>query len=171
MEAGLFQDDNEAISLRVWRELQGNPETREQLDRLMKGTMGAELDSEFLGFLDVYSSLSRLIPHSRTIYDLGCGYALQAWLFRDHAAYLGVDLLPEDGRLALPNVTHIQDHLKTYLAAGPVIPAEAFAICSYVPIGVDIRRTIAGAFASGFFFYPVVGDFPLVVLGQSLTTP
>lgn len=51
----------------------------------------AELDPTFLCFEHVYLPVSKMIPEHFTIVDLGCYQAAQAYLFRNHERYIGVD--------------------------------------------------------------------------------
>ena len=51
-----------------------------------------DIDPEFLGFLDVYENLSKIIPKHFTIVDLGCAYNAQSFYFTEHKKYISVDV-------------------------------------------------------------------------------
>lgn len=103
-----------------------------------------ELEPDFLGFLEVYQELAKKIQKRFAVVDLGCNHAFQAWLFREHALYVGVDNgIPSAYRLWTDNANHfdmsIQDFFKKYsYRNNPFI----FYICSYVP-DVEGRKLTA----------------------------
>ena len=104
-----------------------------------------ELEPDFLGFLEVYQELAKRIPKRFAIVDLGCNHAFQAWLFREHMLYVGVDNgIPAEYRLRTENANHfdmsIQDFLKTHYK-NMFINKTVF-ICSYVP-DIEARKLTA----------------------------
>lgn len=50
-----------------------------------------ELGPTFLCFEHVYLPVSKMVPEHFAIVDLGCYQAAQAYLFRNHERYIGVD--------------------------------------------------------------------------------
>lgn len=52
-----------------------------------------EIDPEFMGFVDVYYHLSKIIPKHLTVIDIGCCYAPQCLYFKNHHKYIGVGRL------------------------------------------------------------------------------
>ena len=52
-----------------------------------------ELDIDFLGFTEVYRSLSKIIPKHFTVIDFGCYLAAQCYCFGNHKKYVGVDIV------------------------------------------------------------------------------
>ena len=48
-----------------------------------------ELDVDFLGFTEVYRSLSKIIPKHFTVIDFGCYLAAQCYCFGNHKKYVG----------------------------------------------------------------------------------
>lgn len=50
-----------------------------------------EVDYLFGGMIDNYLAVSETIPKQFTIIDLGCGQAVQSWLFKDFHGYVGVE--------------------------------------------------------------------------------
>jgi hypothetical protein len=130
----------------------------DQLERVFNVAM-CDIAPEFLGFTDIYQHLAAIIPLHWTIVDLGCAYAPQAWLFKDHKAYVGVTLT-EIERFHAPNTTHytmpIREFLQMHL---PKFDQDTtFAICSYVPPWHDDNRKLAReAFKNVFTYYPAGG--------------
>jgi len=90
------------------------------------------------------------------VVDLGCAYAPQCFLFRDHAAYVGVDLMTEV-RFRARNTVHfimpiadfVTEHLEDF------DEAATFAICSYVPPWHGDNMLIARtSFRNVLTYYP-----------------
>ena len=110
----------------------------------------AEHDPTFLGFIQQYEALSRIIPRHFIILDLGCGIALQAWYFRHHKEYLGVDTY-KGPRLQLDNVIHFKDDINQFIADYDKDPNTIFTIVNYVPISTTrIRKK----YNNLFIYYP-----------------
>lgn len=141
---------------------------KEQQDRVFGQPM-CDIDGEFMGFLDIYEHLAAIIPTHWTIIDLGCAYAPQSFLFRNHAKYIGVDL-PWDNpelhpdhkteRFIADNTTiyemtiagFIENHIKEFDLK------TTFAICSYVPPwGGDNMKLARENFTNVFTYYPAGG--------------
>ena len=110
-----------------------------------------DIDGSFLGFVDIYYYLSKIIPKHFTVLDLGCAYASQAYYFRKHKKYIGIDVSIKT-RFKFKNTEHkiidINEELKNWENENT---NEVFAICSYVPINTTkLRET----FKNVFTFYP-----------------
>lgn len=117
-----------------------------------------ELESDFLGFVDVYKPLSEIIPKHMTIIDFGCYMAAQSYFFKDHCKYIGVDIC-ELKRFQPPNAEHycmtIQDYIKTEV---PLLFEKQenmmyYAICSYVP-DKEATRLVRETFQNVCCYYP-----------------
>jgi hypothetical protein len=131
-----------------------------------------DINREFLGFLGIYERLSQIIPKHWTIVDLGCAYAPQAFLFRDHAKYVGVDLpwknlefYPEAKieRFQAPNTVIYEMSIAKFIEQhiGNFSLDTTFAICSYVPPwGGDNMKCAREAFKNVFTYYPAGGTIP-----------
>lgn len=117
-----------------------------------------DIDPTFVGFIDIYRHLSNIIPRNRVIVDIGCAYAFQAYYFRNHRFYVGIDPTPKEDRFQIPNSIHHELLVQSsaYLMGlnyGVNCTEPLFAICSYCP---DNRATKAmkEAFRDCFSFYP-----------------
>jgi len=128
----------------------------DQMHRVFDSDM-CDISAEFLGFTNIYLALASIIPKHWTILDLGCAYAPQAIIFKEHKAYVGVDASACE-RFIAPNSTHytmttgqfIREHADSY------DPERTFAICSYVPnwCGENSRELVRARFKNVFTFYP-----------------
>ena len=128
---------------------------KEQMERVLSQDM-CDIDGGFLGFTDVYENLAAIIPKHWTIVDLGCAYAPQSWIFREHKAYIGVDL-SDCEKFHAPNssfyVCSIAEFLKNHLKE--FNQETTFAICSYVPPwGDDNMKLARDNFKNVFTYYP-----------------
>ena len=126
----------------------------DQLDRVLRSE--CDIDGSFLGFTPIYIALAAIIPLHWTIVDLGCAYAPQAFVFKDHAAYVGVDLGNRE-RFIAGNTKHysmtitefISKHLEDFDLD------TTFAICSYVPPWHNDNLALARQhFKNVFTYYP-----------------
>lgn len=128
----------------------------DQIDRVLGQDM-CDIAPEFLGFTNVYFALASIIPKHWTIVDLGCAYAPQAFIFKDHKAYIGVDA-SECERFSAPNTTHYRMTIADFLArhSGDFAKETTFAICSYVPdwYSANNRELARSHFPNGFTYYP-----------------
>lgn len=134
---------------------QGDANAQAQVQRLID-VHEPQIDGSHLGFFDIYYALSVIIPKGRVVYDLGCHHAIQAWFFREHKGYVGVDHLAVRKRFKQHNASHVQADIETWIvSAKPQRPS--FAILSYVPNLGDLDTR---AFPDVFRFYPEHGDHP-----------
>ncbi|SOC40109.1 hypothetical protein SAMN05892877_1077 [Rhizobium subbaraonis] len=128
----------------------------EQIDRVL-GQHMCDIDPTFLGFTNIYLALASVIPKHWTIVDLGCAYAPQAFIFKDHETYIGVDLGIAKERFEAGNTTHYTMPIAEFIDKyGADFHQETtFAICSYVPPWQNDNMALArGAFKNVFTYYP-----------------
>lgn len=55
-----------------------------------------DIDHNFLGFIDTYYHLSRIIPEDYTIIDFGAAYNAQSYFFVNHSRYIAVTPLVKE---------------------------------------------------------------------------
>lgn len=65
---------------------------RAELKRLLSQDY-CELEPDFLCFEPAYQAVAKYVPKDYIIVDCGCYLALQAYLFREHRRYIGIDCL------------------------------------------------------------------------------
>lgn len=117
-----------------------------------------ELDSEFLGFVDVYKNLSRIIPKGSIVIDFGCYLAAQSYFLARHKMYIGVDVVSMR-RFTPPNSVHYTMSIQNFIQIEVPKLFEEYdelklcAICSYVP---DFQATemVRKTFPNVFCYYP-----------------
>lgn len=127
----------------------------DQISRVL-GQSECDIDVEFLGFTSIYIALASIVPKHWTIVDLGCAYAPQAFVFKDHEAYFGVDLNTKE-RFSAPNSHHFDMSILDFITThGPMLDQDTtFAICSYVPPWHNDNVALARAnFKNVFTYYP-----------------
>jgi hypothetical protein len=117
-----------------------------------------DIDPTFVGFIDKYRHLSNIIPRNRIIVDIGCAYAFQAYYFRNHRFYVGIDPTPKEDRLQTPNSIHHELLVRSsaYLMGldyGAASTEPVFAICSYCPDSRAVKA-MKEVFRDCFSFYP-----------------
>lgn len=137
---------------------------QDQIDRVLHQDM-CDIAPEFLGFTNIYLSLASLIPKHWTVVDLGCAYAPQAVIFRDHAGYIGVDQSACE-RFSAPNTKHYTMTVGNFIRSRchEFDQNTTFAICSYVPnwYGESPQELARASFKNVFTFYPASGKNRLV---------
>ena len=133
----------------------------------------SELEPDFLGFINVYDSLSKLIPKGSIVVDFGCYLAAQSYFFVSNEMYIGVDVVNMK-RFTPPNAVHyvmsIQDFIQKEV---PKLFEEHdeykfCAICSYVP-DFPATKLVRETFNNVFCYYPcneIYGEIPKLVKGQ-----
>ena len=117
-----------------------------------------ELDFEFLGFVDVYKNLSRIIPKGSIVIDFGCYLAAQSDFFARHKMYIGVDVVNIQ-RFTPANAVHYIMSIQKFIQTEVPKLFEEYdelklcAICSYVP---DFQATemVRKTFPNVFCYYP-----------------
>lgn len=146
-------DDRYARCLKELRSLIPDDEYHEVMSQDM-----CELDSEFLGFVDVYKNLSRIIPKGSIVIDFGCYLAAQSYFFGRHKMYIGVDVVSMR-RFTPPNSVHYTMSIQNFIQIEVPKLFEEYdelklcAICSYVP---DFQATemVRKTFPNVFCYYP-----------------
>lgn len=121
------------------------------------------LSNDFLGFIDIYYYLSKVIPKSYTIIDFGAGYNAQSYFFDEHKEYISVE--PEiidfykfdmfrPSNCKIYNMT-----TKRFLESIDYPKENVFAICNYVPkgwYGQDSIDLVKKNFRNVYTFYPEI---------------
>lgn len=137
---------------------------REKINKIFttSQTVGAECDHTFLGFEEVYKSVTLFVPKDKIIIDFGCAYAFQSWYFRDYRKYIGVDNGSHDCLdvfkiLEISNsdfyYTSIQRFINEVFPQLGYRKEEVFAICSYVP-DEEAREMVRKCFSYCLVYYP-----------------
>jgi hypothetical protein len=145
-------DNFEVINSNLLKEL-----PKDQVERVLNQDM-VDIEPQFLGFVHIYYHLSQIIPKHWTIVDLGCAYAPQAYYFRNHKTYIGVDIGQHE-RFQFPNTIiceiSIEEFIQKHLPDLNIY--ETFAICAYVNDNNECRKH----FENIFTYYPHGGhNFP-----------
>ena len=136
---------------------------KEKIDKVFETseTASAELNYTFLGFEDIYKSVTLFVPKGGIIIDFGCGYAFQSWYFKDYRKYIGVDVSPvgkdvldilETGNSEFYHMS-IQDFIMNEFPNMGYEPKKVFAICSYVP-DTEAQRIVRETFPHCLVYYP-----------------
>jgi hypothetical protein len=90
-----------------------------------------DIDCTFLGFIDTYYYLAKIIPLHWTVVDFGCAYNAQAYYFRKHKKFIGVDPCVKV-RFSFENTELFTGTIAQYLKSNPPVE-QVFAICNNVP--------------------------------------
>lgn len=128
---------------------------KEQIDEVFNSKV--DIDFEFIGFTDIYEALSKIIPKHWTIVDLGCAYNPQCFYFKNHKAYLAIDI-PDFTikRFKTENCQILEMTIQNFIVSPEfenLDLRETFAICSYVPD--DSARNLARQkFPNLYVYYP-----------------
>lgn len=133
---------------------------REKIDHVFQTsqTVGAECNISFLGFEEVYKSVTMFVPKSKIIIDLGCAYAFQSWYFRDYRKYIGIDcgstindvLQTENSEFHFVTIQHF---IKNIFPEFGYNLDDVFAVCSYVPDD-NAREMVRNFFPHCLVYYP-----------------
>jgi hypothetical protein len=128
---------------------------QDQFDRVMNQP-DCDIEPVFMGFTDIYKSLSGIIPKHWTVVDLGCAYNPLCFYFKEHKKYVAVDG-SDCEKFQTENcevyVMGIGEFIKEHLAKFNL--KETFAICSYVPMWGEVDKAIVGkSFPNLFIYYP-----------------
>lgn len=106
----------------------------------------------FMGFLDVYDAVRSFVPKERTIVDLGCYLAAQAFLFDDYKKYVGVDVV-DMKRFETNNSLHFMMSIQEFVKKHGDEYKDAFAVCAYVP-DREAADLVRHSFADCLVYYP-----------------
>ena len=126
---------------------------KEEIDRIFAYECN-ELDEEFLGFTEFYKALSTIIPKHFVVIDFGCYAALQGYYFKDHKAYIGVDI-SDVPKLSIQNAIYYKTTIQNFIAnhEGGFDLGTTFAICNYVPDD-EAEELVRKTYKNVFVFYP-----------------
>lgn len=128
-------------------------ECPKQVERVFNQDM-CDIDSQFLGFTEAYEALSKLIPTHWTVIDIGCAYGAQAWYFRNHALYIGVDPFLNE-TFKFKNTVHWKKTIvQTCRAVIGFNLKEFFCILNYVPCSEKEAALIRKTFPNLYCYYP-----------------
>ena len=108
-----------------------------------------DIDGTFIGFVDIYYYLSKVIPKSWTIVDFGCAYNPQAYYFRKHRAFIGVDV-GKRKRFHFENTDLFEGTIADFLKQNP-LTEKVFAICNNVPSGE--KELVRKHYPNCFIYY------------------
>lgn len=132
---------------------------KEELELFFKRNpeASAGIDYTFLGFEEIYEGISKTASKGSIIIDLGCGYALQSYYFRDFKQYIGVDIANVNpifrGNDKYFFNTSIQKFIYCILPKLNLKNEKVFAICSYVP-DKEARDLVKRTFDNCLVYYP-----------------
>lgn len=129
---------------------------KEELDKKRKFM---DISCDFLGFVDIYYYLSKVIPKDWTVIDFGAGYNPQSYFFINHKEYIAIN--PHEGydnEMFCPNNCKIyRMTTKDYLEKIDYPKGDkVFSICNYVPdwYGHSSIDLVKKSFKNVFTFYP-----------------
>lgn len=115
----------------------------------------AEVDCEFLGFLDNYKDIPSIVPLDFTIIDVGCYMAFQADYFKHYKSYIGIEpFVPVEFRLKQTNAKYFLQTMQDFIKnpCGFNID-KSFVICSAVP-DFSVKKIIVENFPYFRIAYP-----------------
>lgn len=136
---------------------------KEHFDRVMNQEM-CELSHDFIGFVNYYEPLAKMIPEDWVVIDFGAAYNPQCYLFKDHKRYIAVEPSVEE-MFQAPNCDiyrcttgeFIKKHLPELYQNGTIEKEKVFAICLYVPpwFNEKSRELVRQNFDCCYTFYPI----------------
>ena len=127
---------------------------KKQVCEIIQENIG-DIDFDFIGFLEQYESLSKLIPKDWTIVDLGCANGFQSLYFQKHKKYIGVDIDTET-KYQTTNSEYYTMRIKEFLESENFKKLnldKTFAICNYVPCESEVKMA-REEFKNIFVYYP-----------------
>lgn len=118
-----------------------------------------EIEPQFMGFVDTYRKLSKIIPLECTIIDFGCYAAAQAWYFRRHKLYIGIDIYPVQYRFKFNNTFHYEGLIQDWFIEQKNVVSyrvQQFAISNYVPQNHSNQsdKLIKETYQNCYIYYP-----------------
>lgn len=131
---------------------------KEEIEK-REGTLG-ELCTEFMGFVDIYYYLSKVIPEDYTIIDFGAAHNAQSYFFSEHKKYIAVNpqspIENENGMFCPPNCEIYRMTTGEFLRTIDYPKEKVFAICNFVPNwhGEDSIKLVHENFRNVYTFYP-----------------
>lgn len=127
---------------------------KKQVVKIIQENIG-DIDFDFIGFLEQYESLSKLIPKDWTIVDLGCANGFQSLYFQEHKKYIGVDI-DTGTKYQTTNSEYYTMRIKEFLESENFKKLnlnKTFAICNYVPCETEVKMA-REKFKNIFVYYP-----------------
>lgn len=157
-----FPDKTTALTIQLLNNI-------DDIDPLMflriKNQDCVDIDVDFLGFIEQYNCLAKIIPLNFHIYDIGCALAPQAYYFRKHISYLGIDPFKRE-RFSFENTKFYVGKIEDFIEEKIEIKKPNFAICNYVP---NLNKELVSKhFDNMFIFYPSMEDNPFKIIGSML---
>ena len=70
---------------------------KEEKDRVFRQEC-CGIDNSFIGFLEPYYYLSKIIPKNYTVFDFGAAYNPQCYFFTKHKKYIAISPMEIDGK-------------------------------------------------------------------------
>lgn len=130
---------------------------KEEIEK-REGTLG-EFYPEFVGFVDIYYYLSKVIPKDYTVIDFGAAYNAQAYFFTKHKKFIAVNPYSadrDDGMFKPDNCDIYRMTTGEFLQKVEYPKEKVFAICNYVPnwYGEDSIDLVHKNFRNIYTFYP-----------------
>ena len=132
---------------------------KEQVESVFK-QKECDIEPQFLGFVDIYEQLSKIIPKHFTVIDLGCAYNPQCFFFKDHKQYIAIDI-SDCEKFKTDNCTIYNESIRYFIDThlGEFNLEQTFAICSYVPNWYgDNLKMVRDSFKNLFVYYPSGGQ-------------
>lgn len=112
---------------------------RDWVNRILENN-SSDVDPSFLGFMETYEHLSKIIPTSWVVFDFGCAYGFQSYYFRKHRKFVMINPIdrPEFEVFAPSDWCELHsmttaEFLGKYKDADFMKTKSKFAICNYVP--------------------------------------
>lgn len=115
------------------------------------------IDSSFIGFIETYYYLSKIIPKKYTVYDFGCGYNPQCYFFQEHEKYIAINPLEKDSQeiFQSPNCEVYRNTAGYFIGSLHKPVQREFAIVNNVPNwhGENVAELVKDYFSNLFTFY------------------
>lgn len=113
-----------------------------------------ELDISFGCFEDNYFIISEKVPNDFIIIDFGCYMAAQSYLFKNHVAYIGVDIDTLE-RFSTDNTFHYTMTIQEFFEKefDKYKDKNSYAICNYVP-DTKARELVFNNCENCLVYYP-----------------
>ena len=131
---------------------------KEEIEK-REGTLG-EFCLEFVGFVDIYYYLSKVIPKGYTVIDFGAGHNPQSYFFTEHKKYIAVNPLSpfkeDNGMFCPPNCEIYRMTTGEFIKTVDYPKEKVFAVCNFVPNwhGEDSMELVRKNFKNCYTFYP-----------------
>lgn len=135
---------------------------QEDKDRVFNANL-CGIDFSFVGFIDTYECLSKLIHTDWTVFDFGCAYNPQCYFFREHKAYHAIEPHSFNGECTelfktSNTIIHrctTKDFLLNELPKMNINIKKSFAIVNNVPnwYGEDSIKLVHEYFRNCYTFY------------------